>query len=119
MDPPPSVAVAIAAIPAAIATADPPEDPPHVRSRFHGLRVGPNNRFDVNPSAANSGRLVLPTTMAPAARSRATTSASLRAAGAIANARDPNVVLIPATSVMSFTRSGRPASAPVSAPPAI
>ena len=89
MLPPPSVAVAIAAMPVASATADPPEEPPQVRSGFHGLRVVPNRSFDVKPSAANSGRFVLPTTMAPAARRRATTTASVVAAGADANIARP------------------------------
>src|SRR5262245_56610774 len=99
IDPPPSVAVAIAAIPAAIAAPDPPDEPPGVRSRFHGFRVGPNRRFDVKPSAANSGMFVLPTTIAPAARSRSTTRASRTAGSASAKARDPYVDRMPATSV--------------------
>ena len=97
MDPPPSVAVAIAAIPAAIAAPDPPDEPPGVRSGFHGFRVVPNSRFEVNPSAANSGMFVLPTTIAPAARSLSTTRASLVAGSASANATDPWVVRMPAT----------------------
>ena len=47
IDPPVSVAVAIETMPAASAAADPPLEPPGVRSRFHGFRVGPNTRFAV------------------------------------------------------------------------
>src|SRR4051795_12452733 len=41
VDPPPSLAPAHGMIPAATAAADPPEDPPGVWLRFHGLRAGP------------------------------------------------------------------------------
>ena len=36
-----SLPISAPASPAAIATAEPPDEPPHVRSRFHGLRVMP------------------------------------------------------------------------------
>ena len=76
IDPPPSVPVASGTRPAASAAALPPLEPPGDQSKAHGSCVSPNSRFDVNPSNANSGRFVLPTTIAPAARSRATTSQS-------------------------------------------
>jgi hypothetical protein len=60
----------------ASAAAEPPLDPPAVRARFHGLRVAPKTAFTVFGPKANSGVLVLPSTMAPAFRSRSTTSAS-------------------------------------------
>ena len=63
-------------MPVARAAADPPLDPPAVRARFHGLRVAPKTALTVLGPKANSGVLVLPMTMAPAARSRSTTSAS-------------------------------------------
>ena len=47
LEPPPSVAVAMGTIPAAIAAADPPLDPPGLQSSAHGLRVTPNRRFAV------------------------------------------------------------------------
>ena len=46
----------------------PPLDPPQVSAVFQGLRVAPNNALNVLPPAPNSGVLVLPTTIAPAAR---------------------------------------------------
>src|SRR5688572_23937149 len=39
MDPPPSLPIAMGAIPVATATAEPALEPPEVRSGFHGLRV--------------------------------------------------------------------------------
>ena len=60
---------------AATAAADPPLEPPGVRSVAHGLRVGPNAEFSVDDPIANSSQLVLPTMTAPAAMSRSTTVA--------------------------------------------
>ncbi|GIU89929.1 MAG: hypothetical protein KatS3mg010_1028 [Acidimicrobiia bacterium] len=62
--------------PAATAAAEPPDDPPGTRVGSCGLRVGPNAEFSVDDPIANSSRLVLPTTTAPAARNRSTTVAS-------------------------------------------
>ena len=41
MDPPVSEPIAIATTPAATAAPDPPDEPPVIRSRSHGLRVAP------------------------------------------------------------------------------
>ena len=41
IEPPPSLPWATGTRPAATAAADPPEEPPGVRSRFHGLLVAP------------------------------------------------------------------------------
>ena len=80
IEPAPSEAVAAAHRPAATAAALPPLDPPGVRSVFQGLRVIPNAGPSVVPMIASSGRLVLPSTTAPAARRRETKSLS-RVAG--------------------------------------
>ena len=45
VDPPPSLEVANGTSPAATAAAEPPLEPPGVRSRFHGLRVTPVTRL--------------------------------------------------------------------------
>ena len=45
---------AIGPSPAATALAAPPDDPPGVRARSHGLRVGPKSRLVVLPLHANS-----------------------------------------------------------------
>src|SRR5262245_45447653 len=89
------------AIRAATAAAEPAEEPPGVWLRFHGFRVGAGSRY------ANSVVTVLPSTIAPAARIRATAAAS--ALGRVwANERAPPVVGMPATSKMSFTPTGTP-----------
>jgi hypothetical protein len=72
IDPPPSLAVTSGSTEPASAAADPPLDPPGVRSRFQGERLTPWTRFLVIAVKPNSGVFVLPTTIAPAARSRST-----------------------------------------------
>src|SRR5205809_7734867 len=76
IEPPVSEPSASGVMPAATATADPPLDPPGVRSSAHGLRVGPNAEFSVDDPIANSSQLVLPMMIAPARSRRATTVAS-------------------------------------------
>ena len=63
-------------MPQASATAAPPDDPAAERVGSKGLPVAPYTALRVLAPAANSGVLVLPTTMPPAARSRATMPAS-------------------------------------------
>ena len=76
MDPPPSPAEASGTMPAAAAAAEPPLEPPGVRCRFHGLRLGPCSSGSVTPRIPNSGQLVLPMSARPACRYRATSSLS-------------------------------------------
>ena len=54
-EPPPSDPWASGTIPAATAAAAPPDEPPGVRSRSHGLRVGPLRRGSVTGRIPNSG----------------------------------------------------------------
>src|SRR5215475_13955035 len=75
-EPPVSEPWAIGPIPVARATAAPPLEPPQVSAGFHGFRVAPNTVLKVLPPAPNSGVLVLPSTMAPAALRRSTISES-------------------------------------------
>ena len=49
MEPAPSVAWAIAHMPAAVATPLPPLEPPQVREVSHGLRVSPQVGLSVKP----------------------------------------------------------------------
>src|SRR5579862_3422516 len=91
IEPPPSLAVTNGSTAPASAAAEPPLDPPGVRSRFHGERVTPYTRFLVIAVWPNSGALVLPTTIAPAARRRATCVES-RVATRSRNGSDPCVV---------------------------
>src|SRR6202035_5823491 len=72
MDPPPSEPVASGTMPAAIAAAEPPEEPPAECSRSQGLRVRPKTALFVHAVQPYGGVLVLPTTTQPARRSRAT-----------------------------------------------
>src|SRR5262249_32875495 len=75
-DPPRSEPWARGPMPVATPTAAPPLEPPQVSAGFQGLRVAPNTALKVFPPAPNSGLLVLPITMAPAALSRWTTRSS-------------------------------------------
>ena len=68
MLPPPSEALANGTIPAATAAAAPPLDPPGVRSRSHGLRVGPQAAGCVVGRLPISGLFVRPAITSPAAR---------------------------------------------------
>ena len=95
IDPPPSEPVANGTIPAATAAAEPPEDPPGVRSGFHGLRVIPVASLAVHGKIVSSGTFVTPIGIAPAARSRRTTSASAGAGGPYE--LEPRVVGSPAS----------------------
>ena len=72
-DPPPSLPWATGTMPAATAAAEPPEDPPGVRPRSHGLRTGPWAAGSVTGRIPNSGSFVVPTMTNPARRRRATT----------------------------------------------
>src|SRR6478672_1448668 len=76
MEPPVSDPRASGVMPAATATADPPLDPPGIRSGAHGFLVGPNAEFSVDEPIANSSQFVFPTITPPAASSRSTAVAS-------------------------------------------
>src|ERR1700722_17154017 len=73
---PKSVAWASGSIPDPTAPAEPPDEPAGDSAGFQGLRVAPNTALTVLAPVANSGVLVLPSRMAPAALRRRTTSAS-------------------------------------------
>ncbi len=68
MEPRPSLAWAMGTMPDAVAAAAPPEEPPEMWSGFQGLPEGPSRSELVTPGIPNSGVLVLPTRMTPAAR---------------------------------------------------
>src|ERR1700722_2953662 len=72
IEPPPSLACAAGLMPAATAAPAPPDEPAGVRARFQGLRVAPNSTGSVVSIRPNSGVLVRPTVIRPAAsRARA------------------------------------------------
>src|SRR5262245_21837520 len=90
-----SVPCASGVMPVATATAEPPEEPAGLSAGFHGLRVGPNNALFVLAPQANSGVLVLASTIAPAALRRRTTSSS--SLGTLSfRSGEANVVRMPA-----------------------
>ena len=108
IEPAPSTPIAAGTRPAATAAADPPLDPPGVRSTSQGLRVTPQVIDSVNGHSPSSGMVVLPTTIAPASRRRRTTSASAVALAVIAPV--PRLVTSPAMSISSLTATGTPSS---------
>src|SRR2546426_7795876 len=101
IEPAPSEPSASGPNPAATAAAPPPVDPPGVRVRSQGLRDSPNSGLSVEPRQANSGRLVRPTKIAPAARRRATLGLSSGGTKS-ARRRDPEVVRSPAVQWLSL-----------------
>jgi hypothetical protein len=80
-EPPVSEPVAIGSMSTARAAAEPPEEPPAFSRGSNGLPVAPHTGLRVFAPAPMSGTLVLAVTMAPAARSRATSR--LSAAGTL------------------------------------
>ena len=67
IDPAPSAALAIGRTRAATALAEPPLDPPGVRSGCQGLRVSPKSGDSVCEPQPHSGAVVLATSRKPAA----------------------------------------------------
>mgnify|MGYP005807340105 CR=1 FL=1 len=76
IEPPVSEPIAPAQRPAATAAPEPLDEPAGMWSGFQGLRAAGQGRSCDGPPKANSWVASLPTTMAPAAFSRATVSAS-------------------------------------------
>src|ERR1700728_2664263 len=70
IDPPPSLPCATGTINAATAAQEPPLDPAGVRVTSQGLRVGPQASGSVVGTEPNSGELVRPRLMKPAALMR-------------------------------------------------
>src|SRR6266536_2877100 len=79
IEPAPSVPSAAAHSPADTAAAAPPLEPPAESSRAQGFRVGPATLLTVLALHPYSDVDVFPTTIAPAARRRATAGASVMA----------------------------------------
>ena len=72
-EPPPSLPCATGTMPAATAAAAPPDEPPGVRCRSQGLRVGPKSRASLVGRMPYSGSVVVPTITKPASRRRLVT----------------------------------------------
>src|SRR3990172_4760516 len=114
-EPPPSEPSASGPTPLATAAAPPPLEPPGVSAGSQGLRVTPKSGFSVTALWPNSDVFVLPRTPAPAARRRATGSAS-SAGTCSANRREPPVVVRPRVASRSLIDRGTPWSAPSGSP---
>src|SRR5579885_2641816 len=115
MDPSVSEPMAKATHPAAVAEADPADDPLDPCFGFHGLRVRPPNHLSPMASAPS---VVLATSTAPAASRRFTTVASSSKL-CFSNPPAPHVVGYPLTASRSFAPQGSPCSGPRYRPAAI
>ncbi len=110
IEPPPSLPCASETMPDATAAPLPPDDPPGVRDVSHGLRVGPKRSGSVTGRIPSSGVLVLPTMIAPAARSFRTVALSCDGTQSPI-ASMPWVVRIPSVkAIRSLIAIGTPAS---------
>ena len=69
-EPPMSLPVARVVLPAASAAPEPPDEPPGVTAKFHGLRVMPHSFDQVMEALENSGVVLRAWTIAPASSSR-------------------------------------------------
>ena len=116
IEPPPSVPSVSGPMPAAIAAAAPPEEPPGVLAGFQGLRVMPVRGLSVTPFQPNSGVVVLPSRTASASRSRATTGASSFHGPFGSTVFEPLRVGQPRVSSRSLIETGTPSSAPRGSP---
>src|SRR5580704_8531994 len=94
---------------AATAAAEPPDEPPGILSRSHGLRLAPNAEFSVEEPMANSSMLVLPMMIAPACFSRCVIVASYGGCQPC-RMREPQVVGMPTVVNTSLTAAGTPTS---------
>ena len=93
----------------------PPLEPPGVRSIFQGLRQASPSLFSVGGVMPNSGALVLPSTIAPAWRTRSTTIESISVARSRKTA-EPMVVFMSLVASRSFMEIGIPCSGPSVSP---
>src|SRR4029450_9487279 len=107
IDPPPSVPIDSGDSPAATATPDPPLEPPDVRVRSQGFTDSSDTRLTARPYIPNSGVLVLPTRIAPAARARAHTVESSSGTQS-SYSREACVVRTSFVTTRSLIDNGRP-----------
>src|SRR3954447_9242025 len=115
-EPPPSVPRLSGPMPSATATALPPDEPPGVRERSHGLRVIPVSGESVTPFQPYSGVVVLPTSTAPCSRTRATAGASALVGASGSVVCEPRRVGQPRVISRSLIEVGTPSSAPIGSP---
>src|SRR5262245_36570154 len=108
--PAPSVPTESGPMPAATAAAVPPDEPPGVLLKFHGLRLMPVRGELVSPLQPNSGVLVLPSSTAPASRNRAVAGASPSHVWLASTVRLPRKVGQPCVRIRSLIEVGTPSS---------
>ena len=116
IDPPPSVPTCSAPIPSAAATAAPPLEPPGVRAMSQGLRATWPSGLSVTAFQPNSGVVVLPSSTAPASRSRAEAGASAAAGGWLSVVWLPRRAVQPRVRIRSLMVAGTPSSRPKGSP---
>ena len=107
IEPPVSVPREAIHCPAATDEADPPLEPPVIRSVSHGFRAGPSWGLILVAPKANSCICSFPTTIAPASFSLLTTIASFLGTR-LRYILDPTAVVIPAVSYKSLSPIGMP-----------
>src|ERR1041384_8177124 len=100
IEPPVSVAVAMGAIRAATAAAEPPELPPGTSAGSHGFLTGPYQLVSLEDPMANSPMCVLPSMTIPDAVSFSTTVASYGDTK-LSSIFEPQLVLTPCVQKMS------------------
>src|SRR5215472_19160745 len=115
IEPPVSVPIPIGAWYEATAADEPPDEPPGIRPRSHGLWLGPKAEFSVDEPIANSSMLVLPRITTPACLRRRVTVASY-GGRQLSRIFEPQVVGMSAVVSTSFSASGTPASGPRGSP---
>src|SRR5947208_13075573 len=108
IDPPPSPPVARLTRPPATADAEPPDDPPAVRPRRHGLWVTPLSLETLTFSPPNSLAVVLPTGTTPPRSNRRWMWCAVWPATRSLNTRDASVQGHPATGSSSLIPVGTP-----------
>ena len=120
MDPKPSDACAIGSMRAPTDAAAPPDDPPEMRVRSHGLLVAPWSWGSQVSDRPSSQVLVRPKMTRPACFSRLTCSLSTVGGGVSAKNFEPRVILTPASeAVRSLRRKGTPVNGPSGRPSAM
>src|SRR5205823_179334 len=107
IEPAPSVPSARGPRPAATAAPAPPDEPPVVLLTFQGLRVIPVSGLSVTALNPNSGVVVFPIRIPPAARTLATAGAS-SSATYFSRVREPDMVRTPRVRSKSLIETGRP-----------
>src|SRR3989442_1228760 len=115
IDPAPSEPCASGPSPAAAAAAAPALEPPVVIAVFQGLRVMPVSGLSPSAFQPNSGLVVLPSMMPPAAFRRRTNGAS--ASGTrVAKMCEPDIVRTPLVKARSLIENGTPCRGPSASP---